>query len=545
MLSFWRTAFERPSRRPSRNEDLFLLIQSEFVGAHRAPDQAASIPLHRRRGGLIALAVAACLATLAPSAPAWAAAPPWDFSDLAAKLLPTVVNISARSKPVETKKDTQEEQQPPAGSPFEEFFKEFMERNGQGEQSQRRGMSVGSGFVIDAEKGYVVTNNHVIVGEDPNSPPADEIKVTLQNEKSFTATVVGRDVLADVAVLKITPSPDLVAVNWGDSNAARVGEWVLAIGEPFALSGTVSAGIISARNRDIGGRYDNYIQTDASINKGNSGGPLFNMKGEVIGITSLIYSPSGGSIGLGFAHPSSEVRPIIAQLIQNGKAKRGWLGVAIQSVDQDIADSLGLKNPAGALVSSVQPKSPAAAAGIQPNDVILTFDGKDVQDSRHLPRLVVETPIDHEAQITLWRDGKELVKSIKVAEMPEAKQLASIGADDQSKGGAKKDDQTVTQLGLGLASITAEARQRYQLGDDVSGVLVTSVTPDSVAAEKQLTPGDVLLEVNQQEVKAPKDVVAKVDEARKDNKKSVLLLVQGQGGESHFVALPIAGKSKG
>jgi len=499
-----------------------------------------------RRRPLFAAILAVVIMLLAPL-PAFAQhAPPWDFADLAAKLLPTVVNISARSKPTETKKEPQEAERGPSGSPFEEFFREFMERNGQGEQAQRRGVSVGSGFVIDAEKGYVVTNNHVIVGEDPNSPPADEIKVTLQNEKTFTATIVGRDVLADVAVLKIQPTPDLVAVNWGDSNAARVGEWVLAIGEPFALSGTVSAGIISARNRDIGGRYDNYIQTDASINKGNSGGPLFNMKGEVIGITSLIYSPSGGSIGLGFAHPAAEVRPIIAQLIQSGKAKRGWLGVSIQSVDQDIADSLGLKDAAGALVSSVQPKSPAATAGVQANDVILTFDGKKVPDSRHLPRMVVETPIDHEVPLQIWRDGKEITKTIKIAEMPESKQLASAdpGADDK-KGSAKKDSETVTQLGMGLTAITAEARQHYQLGDDVSGVLVTSVTPDSTAAEKQLTPGDVLLEVNQQEVRSPKDVVAKVDEARKGGKKSVLLLVQSQGGDSHFVALPVEGKSKG
>jgi serine protease Do len=504
---------------------------------------------HRRIPVVVGV-LAMCLTLVTPSpAPAWAQhAPPWDFSDLAAKLLPTVVNISARSKPTVAKNEEGDEKQAPSNSPFEEFFREFMERNGQGggDQAPHRGMSVGSGFIIDAEKGYVVTNNHVIVGEDPNSPPADEIKVTLQNEKTFTATVVGRDVLADVAVLKIPTSPDLVAVTWGDSNAARVGEWVLAIGEPFALSGTVSAGIISARNRDIGGRYDNYIQTDASINKGNSGGPLFNMKGEVIGITSLIYSPSGGSIGLGFAHPSAEARPIIAQLIQGGKAKRGWLGVAIQSVDQDIADSLGLKSASGALVSSVQPKSPAAAAGIQANDVILTFDGKEVPDSRRLPRMVVETPIDHDAQVKIWRDGKEILKTVKVAEMPESKMLASAdaGQDDQDNP-AKKSDATVSQLGLGLSQITPEARQRFQLGDDVAGVLVTSVSPDSVAADKQLIPGDVLLEVNQQEVKSPKDVVAKVDEARKANKKSVLLLVQGQGGESHFVALPVNGKSKG
>ncbi len=489
--------------------------------------------------------LAFAVAFLAPVC-ASAAAPPWDFADLAAKLLPSVVNISARSKAVEPKEEAPDNSQGPAGSPFEEFFREYMQHNGQGEPQPRRGMSVGSGFVIDAEKGYVVTNNHVIVGEDPNSQPADEIKVTLQNEKTFTATVVGRDVLADVAVLKIQPSPDLVAITWGDSNAARVGEWVLAIGEPFALSGTVSAGIISARNRDIGGRYDNYIQTDASINKGNSGGPLFNMKGEVIGITSLIYSPSGGSIGLGFAHPSAEVRPIIAQLIQTGKAKRGWLGVSIQSVDQDIADSLGLKSASGALVSSVQPKSPAAAAGIQANDVITMFDGKDVPDSRRLPRMVVETPIDREVEIKIWRDGKEITKTIKVAEMPEAKMLASADSGlDEKDDGKSKAGGAVSALGLGLSQLTAEARQRYQLGDDVSGVLVTTVSPDSAAADKQLIPGDVLLEVNQQEVKSPKDVVAKVDEARKSNKKSVLLLVQGQGGDAHFVALPLSGKSKG
>jgi serine protease Do len=522
------------------------VIQSEFVAVRRAPEQAKPLAaLGKRR--VVAAIVAVGLALVAPLPALAQHAPPWDFADLSAKLLPTVVNISARSKPVVAKKEDKEAQQAPSGSPFEEFFKEFMERNGQGGgEAQRRGVSVGSGFVIDAEKGYVVTNNHVIVGEDPNSPPADEIKVTLQNEKTFTAKVVGRDVLADVAVLKIDPSPDLVAVTWGDSNTARVGEWVLAIGEPFALSGTVSAGIISARNRDIGGRYDNYIQTDASINKGNSGGPLFNMKGEVIGITSLIYSPSGGSIGLGFAHPSVEVRPIIAQLIQGGKAKRGWLGVSIQNVDQDIADSLGLKNAAGALVSSVQPKSPAAAAGIQANDVILTFDGKDVPDSRHLPRMVVETPIDREVPLKVWRDGKEVPKTIKIAEMPESKLLASADNGLNEKEGApKKDSESVTQLGLGLAAITAESRQRFQLGDDVSGVLVTSVAPDSPAAEKQLTPGDVLLEVNQQEVKSPKDVVAKVDAARKANKKSVLLLVQGQGGDTRFYALPVDGKSKG
>jgi serine protease Do len=491
--------------------------------------------------------VAIGLAAVAPSPfPAHAQGPNWDFSDLSARLLPTVVNVSARSRPTpQARHPKGDTRQAPGDVPFDQWFRDFMGPNGQGDPTPRQGISVGSGFIIDAEKGYIVTNNHVIVGDDPDSPPADEIKVTLQNEKSFTAAIVGRDPIADVAVLKITPSPDLVAVAWGDSNAARVGEFVLAIGEPFALTGSVSAGIISARNRDIGGRYDNYIQTDAAINKGNSGGPLFNMKGEVIGITSLIYSPSGGSIGLGFAHPSAEVRPIIAQIIQTGKAKRGWLGVSIQSVDQDIADSIGLKSATGALVAKVLPDSPASAAGIEANDVILSFDGKDVPDSRHLPRLVAETPIDHEVQVKLWRDGKEIAKTVKVAEMPEAKTVAADEGRDEEGGHARgKDSETIAQLGLGLSSITPDARQRYRLGDDVSGVLVTNVAPDSIAEDKQLSPGDVIIEVSRDEVKTPKDVIAKIDQARKANKKSVLLLVHRQAGDTGFVALPIA-KSKG
>jgi len=497
------------------------------------------------RRGAIGLVLAGCLAAFAAPPVQAQRAGPQDFVELSARLLPTVVNVSARSKGPESKREPPEVSQLPPGSPFEEFFRDFMERNGQGgEPAQRRGLSVGSGFVIDAEKGYIVTNNHVIEATD--GQPADEIKVTLQNEKSYQAAIVGRDTAADVAVLKIQPSPDLVAVTWGDSNQARVGEWVLAIGSPFTLTGTVSAGIISARNRDIHvGRYDDFIQTDASINKGNSGGPLFNIKGEVIGINTLIYSPSGGSIGLGFATPSSEVRPVITQLIQFGKAKRGWLGVSIQSVDQDIADSLGLKAASGALVSSVKAKSPAATGGIQANDVILTFDGKEVPDSKRLPRIVAETAVDRDVEVKLWRDGKEVTRTVRIGEMPDAQAVATAetaGADKDGKAAPK--GEMIGQLGLSLAPITPEARQRYQLGDDVAGVLVTSVKPDSPAAEKQLIPGDVLVEVNQQEVKSPKDVLEKVEEARKANKKSVLLLVQRQGSDVGFVALPIAGAAK-
>ncbi len=525
------------------------MICDNSVALPTAPALGAAPPSRApTRFPWVGIVLAACLAAL----PFWPGdaladhAPPGDFVELSARLLPTVVNVAARSKGIEPRHEAPDTSQAPPGSPFEEFFKDFMERNGQGEPQQHRGLSVGSGFVIDAEKGYIVTNNHVIEGAD--GQPADEIKVTLQNEKSYLASIVGRDPAADVAVLKIQPSSDLVAVTWGDSNQAKVGEWVLAIGSPFTLTGTVSAGIISARNRDIHvGRYDDFIQTDASINKGNSGGPLFNMKGEVIGINTLIYSPSGGSIGLGFATPSAEVRPVVTQLIQFGKARRGWLGVSIQSVDQDIADSLGLKNARGALVSSVKPKSPAAVGGIQANDVILSFDGKEVGDSKRLPRIVAETAVDRDVDVKLWRDGKEVTKTVRIGEMPDQQTVAS--AEEPGANGKEnappKGGESVDQLGLSLAPITAESRQRYQLGDDIAGVLVTSVKPDSPAADKQLIPGDVLVEVNQQEVKSPKDVIDKVEQARKENKKSVLLLVQRQGSDVGFVALPLNQKSKG
>ena len=499
--------------------------------------------LNRR---LTAAVLASCFTAISPWTPEAAAqhAPPVDFSDLSAKLLPTVVNVTVRTKSANSA-DASSGIPGSQKSPFDDFFRDFQRRHGgQGGQTdpqqQRRGVAVGSGFVIDAEKGYIVTDNHVIEG-------GDDIMVTFANGKRAKAVVIGRDPAPagiDIAVLKITPTPDLVSAHWGDSDAARVGEWVLAIGNPYNFANTVSAGIISARNREMGGHYDDFIQTDAAINQGNSGGPLFNMKGDVIGINTLIYSPQGVSIGLGFATSSSEARPIVAQLIQYGAVKRGWLGVSIQAIDSDIADGLGLKAVSGALVGSVLPKGPAAVAGIQAEDVILTFDGKEVPDSRRLPRLVAETSVDREVDVKVWRDGKEILKRVKVAPLPDGDQVASA-TDKGAKPGdptSKGAEPAADQLGLGLAPLTPEVRQQYRLGNDVAGVLVTDVKPNSPAADKQIAVGDILIEVSQQGVKSPKDVAQKIDDSRKGSKKSILLLVQTQNGETKFVALPVEKK---
>jgi len=348
------------------------------------------------------MAVLALALIAAPAGPggvgrASAHAAPDGFADLADKLQPAVVNISTTQtvKPEQHSESTTPElPQFPPGSPFEEFFKDFFNRNnphgGTGSQNQaeaHKATSLGSGFIIDAT-GYVVTNNHVIAD-------ADSITVILHDDTNLKAELVGRDTKTDIAVLKVKTDKPLTAVAWGDSDKSRVGDWVLAIGNPFGLGGTVTAGILSARQRDINsGPYDDFLQTDASINRGNSGGPMFNMDGEVIGINTAIYSPSGGSIGIGFAIPSSLAHEVVSELIQepDHAVHRGWLGVRIQAVTDEIAESLGLDKAHGALVASVSDNGPAQNAGIQPGDVILTFDGKTVEDMRHLPRLVAETP---------------------------------------------------------------------------------------------------------------------------------------------------------
>ena len=472
------------------------------------------------------LAVAVATPTLARPAPD-------SFADLAARLLPAVVNISTtQTLPAKGDKGSRGPDVPqfPPGSPFEQFFKDFLDKNRPGGQPQslpRHATSLGSGFIIDPS-GLVVTNNHVIAD-------ADQITVTMQDDASFKADVVGKDSKTDLALLRIKSPKPLPFVKFGDSDKARVGDWVLAIGNPFGLGGTVTAGILSARAREINsGPYDDFLQTDAAINRGNSGGPMFDMDGNVIGINTAIFSPSGGSIGIGFAIPASEAKPVIDQLQKYGHARRGWLGVNIQSVTDEIAESLGLDKPKGALIASVHEGGPAQKAGIQPGDVVLTFDGKSVIDMRHLPRIVAETPIDKTVKVMVWRKRKELTLDVKVGEIKDNVEQASA----TPKQPPAPPGTAVKPLGLSVADLTPELRERYQLAEDSAGVVVTDVDKDGAAAEKGMRAGDVITEVAQEEVKTPSDVVQKVVAATKAGRKSVLLLVDRQG-DLRFYALKL------
>ncbi|HVC51119.1 MAG TPA: DegQ family serine endoprotease [Stellaceae bacterium] len=470
--------------------------------------------------------------------PAVARPAPTSFADLAAKLLPSVVNVSTTQKVTGDQGDAEQSEhsspdlpQFPPGSPFDQFFKHFFEHQhgGQPQAETRESMSLGSGFIIDPA-GYVVTNNHVI-------KDADEITVILHDNTNLKATVVGRDTKTDIAVLKIKANEPLTAVTWGDSEAARVGDWVLAIGNPFGLGGTVTAGILSARQRDINsGPYDDFLQTDASINRGNSGGPMFNMDGQVIGINTAIYSPSGGSIGIGFAIPSSLAKDVVNELINepDHTVHRGWLGVRIQEVTQEIAESLGLAKPRGALVASVNDKGPAQLGGVQPGDIILTFDGKPVPDMRQLPRLVAETKVDRVVPVTVWRKRQEVTLQVKVGRLQETEKAS---ARPPAKENPKQSESgVVNALGLTLSNITVELKNKFSLTDGAKGVVVVEVAKGSAAAEKGLKPGDVIMEIAQQEVQTTAQVAARVDHEKKAGRKSILLLVQRQG-DLRFVAL--------
>jgi len=452
---------------------------------------------------------------------------PESFADLAEKLLPSVVNIST-TQTVEGRSGPQIPQLPP-GSPFEEFFKEFFDRN-RPQQSQRKATSLGSGFIIDAA-GFVVTNNHVIEG-------ADEITVVMHDNTRLEAKLVGRDPKTDLAVLQVKPEGELTAVPFGESDTARVGDWVVAIGNPFGLGGTVTAGIISARGRDINsGPYDDFLQTDASINRGNSGGPMFNLEGEVIGINTAIFSPSGGSVGIGFAIPASTAQPVINQLIKHGEVRRGWLGVHIQAVTEEIAESLGLDEAAGALVASVIDDGPAADAKIEPGDVILKFDGKKVPQMRKLPRIVAETEVGKPVPVEIWRNNKMITLSVTVGRLRDEDKTKVA-----SKGGSSREsEKALRSLGLTLSPITDSLRTRFKLAEDAKGVVVTSVAETSPSGEKGVRPGDLIVEVSQEEVTSPTDVIDKVDQARAAGRKSVLFLLETQAG-LRFVALRIDGK---
>ena len=470
--------------------------------------------------GLLALAL------VAPSGLAQAKAAPESFADLANKLLPSVVNIST-TQTIEGRPGMELPKLPP-GSPFEDFFKEFFDRN-QPEQRARRATSLGSGFIVEAT-GYVVTNNHVI-------QDADEITVILHDDTRLKAELVGRDAKTDIAVLRVKPKDKLPAVKFGNSDKSRVGDWILAIGNPFGLGGTVTAGIISARGRDINaGPYDDFLQTDASINRGNSGGPMFNIDGEVIGINTAIFSPTGGSVGIGFAIPATAAKPVIDQLIKHGQVRRGWLGVHIQAVTDEIAETLGLKEASGALVASVIKDGPAEQAKIEAGDVILEFDGKKITEMRRLPRMVADTEVGKSVPVIVWRNSKKVTLAAKVGELAETKQEVAAKTSGPAR---ESGERAVEALGLKLSSITPKVAEKYSLGKTAKGVVVTKVDDTGPAAEKGIRAGDVIVEVSQEEVTSPDDIAKKVADAKKAGRKSVLLLLEGQGG-LRFVAIRIS-----
>ncbi|AWL94544.1 MULTISPECIES: Do family serine endopeptidase [Bradyrhizobium] len=502
---------------------------------------AATIaPSRSRLGVRIGLAALAVAAFSAFGTPVYARGPE-GIADVAEKVIDAVVNIST-SQTVEAKGGGSNAMpQLPPGSPFEEFFDDFFKnRKGPGGSSKggergdggpppRKTNSLGSGFIIDTS-GVVVTNNHVIAD-------ADEINVILNDGTKIKAELVGVDKKTDLAVLKFKPTKPLVAVKFGDSDKLRLGDWVVAIGNPFSLGGTVTAGIVSAKNRDISsGPYDSYIQTDASINRGNSGGPLFNLDGDVIGVNTLIISPSGGSIGIGFAVPSKTVAGVVDQLRQFGELRRGWLGVRIQSVTDEIAESLNIKPARGALVAGVDDKGPAKPAGIEPGDVVVKFDGKDVKDPKDLSRVVADTAVGKEVDVIIIRKGKEETKKVTLGRLQDPEKVqAAVKTDEPAP------EKLVTQkaLGLDLAALNKDLRTRYKIKESVKGVVVTNVDANSDAAEKRLSAGDVIVEVAQEAVSSGADIQKRVDQLKKDGKKSVLLLVSNADGELRFVALSV------
>jgi serine protease Do len=498
---------------------------------------AATTALRHRLRPLVAAACLGAVTSLA-AAPASARGPE-GIADVAEKVIDAVVNIST-SQTIEAKTDGRGAiPQLPPGSPFEEFFDDFFKnrRGGGGGKGGERNNelqphktnSLGSGFIIDTS-GIVVTNNHVIAD-------ADEINVILNDGTKIKADIVGVDKKTDLAVLKFKPAKPLTAVKFGDSDKLRLGDWVVAIGNPFSLGGTVTAGIVSAKNRDISsGPYDSYIQTDAAINRGNSGGPLFNLDGEVIGVNTLIISPSGGSIGIGFAVPSKTVAGVVSQLQQFGELRRGWLGVRIQTVTDEIAESLNIKPARGALVAGVEDKGPAKPAGIEPGDVVIKFDGKDIKEPKDLSRIVADTAVGKEVEVIIIRKGAEETHMVTLGRLEDSDKL-QVAAKTKDEPAEKP----VTQkaLGLDLASLSKDLRTRYKIKDSVKGVLITGVDGTSDAAEKRLSAGDVIVEVAQEAVASAADIKKRVEQLKKDGKKSVLLLVSNADGELRFVALSV------
>ena len=476
---------------------------------------------------------------------------PMSFADLTAKLAPAVVNISTTQKVQITRQSN-----PFAGSPFEDFFRRF---NGQGDDNgngnsgssgqpeTRQAMSLGSGFIVSAD-GYIVTNNHVISGvpSDQGKVTVSSITVTLSDRKEYKATVVGKDAASDLAVLKID-AKNLPFVEFGDSTKTRVGDWVIAIGNPFALGGTVTAGIVSAIHRSINsGPYDRYIQTDAAINQGNSGGPMFDLNGNVVGINTAIYSPSGGNVGIGFTIPAEQAKPVVQQLMKGERIHRGYLGVGIQPMTDDVAAGLNLPKDHGEIVSRIEPGQPAARAGVQQGDVIVKVNGQDVTPDNTLSYIVASLPVGSKVKIDVIRNGKPVTLNAVLAERPPEDQLAATGGDNDNDGvpdsGQATPNNLRSSLGLSLQTLTPQMVQQLGLTPGTHGVVVTGVDESSDAGSKGLQPRDVILSIGQRPVANTAEAVAAVEAAKKAGFKTVLLLVQRGNRPATYLGVDLTGK---
>jgi len=449
-----------------------------------------------------------------------AKAAPESFAPLVEIVSPAVVNITTSttvSAPVGPQGIV------PEGSPFEDLFRDFQDRNG-GKGAPRNSSALGSGFVISSD-GYVITNNHVI--ED-----ADEIRIEFRDGMELEAEVIGVDKNVDIALLKVEHDKSLPFVQFGDSDISKVGDWVMAVGNPLGQGFSVSVGIISARNRELSGAYDDYIQTDAAINRGNSGGPLFNMGGEVIGVNTAILSPNGGSIGIGFSMSSNVVAPVVEQLQEFGEVRRGWLGVNIGNVTDDMAEALGLSDTLGAIVLDVF-DGPALDAGLQSMDIIISFDGQDVKSSGELVRLVGKAAVGKMVDAVIIREGAEKTLSITLGQRPDPDALAQ-----RQENVPKQEEKPETVLGMLLLEITDAQRQEMELPSNSTGLIVMEIDEESIAFEKGIRPGDVISDVGQKAVTTLEDLLNRVGEAKKAGRESVLLLVR-RDGQPRFVVLPI------
>jgi serine protease Do len=452
----------------------------------------------------------------------------FSFADLAAELLDSVVYISTSQRVTVSERPPLPKE--PTTPPEDEFFDEFFDEEDGQRLDPRNVQSLGSGFVIDPS-GLIVTNNHVITD-------ADEIVANFANGRQLTAEVIGIDDKTDLALLKVEASDPLPAARFGRSEQLRVGDWVIAIGNPFGFGGTVTAGIVSALDRDINsGPYDHYIQTDASINRGNSGGPLFNVGGEVVGINTAIMSPTGGSIGIGFAVPSEIAVPVIEQLRRFGEVRRGWIGVRIQSVTEDVAAGLGMEEAAGALIAGLMDDGPAADAGIEEGDVVVEFNGKPVESMRALPRLVADTPPGETVDVVVMREGERVTLEITVGLLDEDAQIAAAELEESEEETTPPTDDAAAMFGLSLGSITDEARQTYSIAPEIEGVLVTAVEAGSEAEQKSVQAGDVIVQVSQEDVTAPEEVLARIEELKSEGRRTVMFLVSGTENKLRFVSL--------